>query len=165
VDLTVLDIRGEELGLAGEWLRLAGLTGWVRLRTLRGDATRLPEYFEAGSFNLIIAWGSPLGHLDVWRLPLLVAGAREVQAPHGALVAEQWDTLPKVLVNNSFRRVLVEGDIPHTLQGIRYPTGCPEEASLQTARARVYWNCGGKVLGDSPGGGCNVDVLQGYRAA
>lgn len=110
-EVTVTDLRDEELGMAGEWLRIAGLEDSVRLETLRANATRLPEVLGGREFDIIVLWGSSLPHLDVYDLHLLLAGARELQPRHGVLLIEQFSILPRILVNNMFRHMLVEGDV------------------------------------------------------
>ncbi len=109
-EVTVTDLRDEELGMAGEWLRMAGLEDSVRLETLRADATRLPEALGGRGFDIIIVWGSSLPHLDVYDLHLLLAGARELQPGHGVLLIEQASILHRILVNNMFMHILVEGN-------------------------------------------------------
>jgi len=111
VELTVADVREGELRDAWRWLQLAGLGGSVKLATLRADARRLPQHFPREGFDVIVCWGSSLPHFDVYDLILFLSGSREVLASGGVLVVEQADILPGILINNIFRRVLVEGNI------------------------------------------------------
>ncbi len=110
VELLVTDLREEELGLALEWARVAGLEEHARVRYARADASRLPELGEQ-EFDLVICWGSSMPHLDVYKAVLLLSGVREVQAADGALIIQQKDLLPWILVNNSFRHIMVEGGL------------------------------------------------------
>ncbi len=112
VKLLVTDLRVEELLLAEKWARVVGIGGdRVSISYARVDATRIPEDLGGRGFDLIICWGSSMPHLDVYGLVLFLAGAREVQAPGGILVIQQADLLPPILINNSFRRILVEGEV------------------------------------------------------
>jgi len=111
VKLAVLDVRGSELRLAPEWLRVAGLEGVAELELVEGDATRLPEVLGGRVYDLVVCWGSSLPHLDVYDLILLLAGIREIQRENGVLVVEQFDLLPRILVGNAFEKVRVEGDL------------------------------------------------------
>ncbi|WP_181933353.1 class I SAM-dependent methyltransferase [Pyrobaculum aerophilum] len=106
-ELYVTDLRAEELGLAPHWL--SGLK--VEVKTAVADATKLPEVFPGEKFDVVLAWGSSMAHLDVFQLPLLMAGAREIQPPAGILMIQQRDILPAVLFNNAYRHVRLEGDL------------------------------------------------------
>ena len=110
-EVTVTDLRDEELGMASEWLRMTGLEDSVKLETLRADATRLPEALGGREFDIVVLWGSSLPHLDVYDLHLFLAGARELQPRHGVVLMEQFSLLPRILVYNMFRHTLVEGDV------------------------------------------------------
>jgi len=111
VRLAALDVRGSEIRLAPEWLRVAGLEGVAELELVEGDATRLSEVLGGRVYDLVVCWGSSLPHLDVYDLILLLAGIREVQGENGVLVVEQFDLLPRILVWNAFEKVRVEGDL------------------------------------------------------
>jgi len=110
VNLVISDLRMDELELARQWIEVAGLkVENLSLRTIVADATKLPQYFKGEKFDIITVWGSSLPHLNVWELPLLISGARELQPPHGVLIMEQADILPRILVGNTFRYVMTEG--------------------------------------------------------
>ncbi len=111
VDLLVTDAREDELGLVYQWASIAGVSGDnVRISYAKADATRLPEELGPRGFDLVVCWGSSLPHFDVYSFILFLAGAREVQTTDGILIMEQADILPPILVNNAFRRILVEGE-------------------------------------------------------
>ncbi len=93
-EVTVTDLRDEELGMAGEWLRIAGLEDSVKLETLKIGATRLPEALGGREFDIVVLWGSSLPHLDVYDLHLFLAGARELQPRHGVILIGQFSLLP-----------------------------------------------------------------------
>ena len=109
-EVMVTDLRDGELGMADEWLRMARLENSVRLETLRANATRLPEDLGGREFDIVVLWGSSLPHLDVYDLHLFLAGARELQPRHGVILMEQFSLLPRILVYNMFKHILVEGD-------------------------------------------------------
>ena len=109
VELVVSDLRSDDLGLVDSWLDFAGISGRVDVETLVADATKLPEALSGRVFDVVTVWGSSLPHLDVYSLPLLVSGARELQPSHGVLVIEQHDILPRLLVTSSFKYILPEG--------------------------------------------------------
>ncbi len=109
-EVMVTDLRDKELGMANEWLRMAGLESSVRLETLRVSATRLPEALGERMFDIVVLWGSSLPHLDVYDLHLFLAGARELQPRHGVILMEQFSLLPRILMYNTFKHILVEGD-------------------------------------------------------
>ncbi len=110
VDLTVVDARPDALGHVDGWVEAAGLGGRVSVAAVPGSADMLPE-LVTGPFDLALVWGSSLPHLDVYSLHLLLAGLRELQPAHGALIVEQKDLLSDILVNNAFRHVMVTGDV------------------------------------------------------
>jgi hypothetical protein len=111
-DLLITDARESELDLVKEWMQIAGLDeDSVILKTSRSDVTRLPYYFDKTRFDLIICWGSSLSHLDVYELILFLSGAKEIQPEDGALIIQQADLLPKILINNDFQRILIEGEL------------------------------------------------------
>lgn len=108
VELYAADLRPEELGLSRAWL--AGVDR-VEIKAAVADAAKLPEAFPGEKFDVVLSWGRSMAHLDVYRLPLFVAGARELQPPEGVLIIEQRDVLPDVLLTNSYRHVRLEGDV------------------------------------------------------
>ncbi len=108
VELTVADTRLDELELVHEWLEYAGLSP-VKVELVQADASALPRALAGKVFDLAIVWGSSLPHLDVYRFYLLLAGLHDLQPKHGVLVIEQASLLPRILVNNSFRHIMVEG--------------------------------------------------------
>jgi len=110
VNLVISDLRRNELELVREWVKVANLKEkHLNLNTIVVNATVLPQQFKEEKFDIITVWGSSLPHLDVWQLPLLISGARDLQPPHGILIIEQADLLPRILINNAFRHFLVEG--------------------------------------------------------
>jgi hypothetical protein len=66
---------------------------------------------DSSVFDLVIVWDSSLPHLDVYQFYLLLAGIRSLQPRHGVVVVEQTSILPRILVDNSFRHIMVEGEI------------------------------------------------------
>ncbi|GEM_PF-422945 len=109
VELVVSDLRSDDLGLVGGWLDVAGISGEVGVETVVADATKLPEALGGRVFDIVTVWGSSLPHLDVYSLPLLVSGVRELQPSYGVLVIEQHDILPRILVTGGFKYILPEG--------------------------------------------------------
>ena len=110
VSLTITDLRKEELDKAPRWLEKAGISIEVELNVGVADAIALPRFLEEGGFDIATVWGSSLPHLDSYELMLLLAGLRELQGKEGVLLVEQASILPRILVSNYFRYVLVEGE-------------------------------------------------------
>jgi len=134
--LAVVDARRKALGYAQRWLGHAGLQG-VELSTITGDARRLPELLGGENYDVALVWGSSLPHIDVPGMILLLAGLRESLVEEGMALIEQYDLLPRLLFNNNYRSVLLEGEAITMHKGYNARTGSVHRV-VYDARTMLY---------------------------
>jgi SAM-dependent methyltransferase len=122
--LAVLDLRREALSKVEKWISWSGLKG-VNVKTIQGDARRLPEQVEE-KYDVAIVWGDSLSHLNVRDLILLLSGIREILAENGIVLIEQWDMIPSILFENKYRNMNLEGEALTLHKGYNEETGTVE---------------------------------------
>ena len=148
VELYVADLRREELDLSRVWL--AGVDR-VEVKTVVADAAKLPEALPGEKFDVVLSWGSSMSHFDVYRLPLFVAGAKEL----GNVLIVARRPLDKLIQTHSPRRQHVV-----RAQRARLAQGLNDKTRLQDARAEVPGSLRDEALGGGAGGVLRVDLLR-----
>uniref|UniRef100_UPI00261748B8 class I SAM-dependent methyltransferase n=1 Tax=Thermococcus sp. TaxID=35749 RepID=UPI00261748B8 len=103
--LTVLDARKEDLGLALEWVKTAGIS--PELRTVQGDARELANL--VGEHDVAVLWGYTMPHFDPFDAVRLFANVALVLSDDGVFMIEDMDRVYWILYRVGYRRFLIEG--------------------------------------------------------
>lgn len=103
--LTVLDARKEDLELAREWLKMAGIS--PELRTVQGDAREAAEL--VGEHDIAVLWGYTMPHFDPFDAVRLFANVALVLSDDGVFMIEDGDRVYGVLYRAGYREFLIEG--------------------------------------------------------
>ena len=103
--LTVLDARKDDLELAREWLKLAGINPEVEL--IQGDAREIDNLVE--EHDIAVLWGLTMPHFDPFDAVRLFAGVALVLSEDGVFLIEDTDRIYWVMYRVGYRRFLVEG--------------------------------------------------------
>ncbi|ASJ08451.1 SAM-dependent methyltransferase [Thermococcus siculi] len=103
--LTVLDARREDLELAKEWLRIAGIN--PELRLVRGDAREVANLVD--EHDIAILWGYTMPHFDPFDAVKLFANVALTLSDDGVFIIEDMDRVYWILYRAGYREFLVEG--------------------------------------------------------
>ncbi|WP_297506203.1 class I SAM-dependent methyltransferase [Thermococcus sp.] len=103
--LTVLDARRDDLGLAREWLKIAGIS--PELRTVQGDAREVANL--VGEHDVALLWGYTMPHFDPFDAVRLFANVVLVLSEDGVFMIEDMDRVYWILYRAGYRRFLIEG--------------------------------------------------------
>ncbi len=103
--LTVLDARKEDLGLAREWLKTAGIN--PELKTVQGDAREAASL--VGEHDTAVLWGYTMPHFNPFDAVRLFANIALVLSDDGVFMIEDMDRVYGILYRAGYREFLVEG--------------------------------------------------------
>jgi len=103
--LTVLDARKDDLELAREWLRLAGIN--PELRMVQGDAREVGKLVD--EHDVAVLWGFTMPHFDPFDAVRLFAGVALSLSDDGVFLIEDMDRVYWIMYRIGYRRFLVEG--------------------------------------------------------
>ena len=103
--LTLLDARKEDLDLAREWLKLAGVK--PELRLVQGDAREVWKLVEEHDVAVLLGFTMP--HFDPFDAVRLFAGVALALSDDGVFLVEDTDRVYWVMYRASYRKFLVEG--------------------------------------------------------
>ncbi len=103
--LTVLDARKDDLELAREWLKIAGIN--PELRTVQGDAREAAKL--VGEHDVAVLWGHTMPHFDPFDAVRLFANVALVLSDNGVFMIEDMDRVYWILYRAGYREFLVEG--------------------------------------------------------
>ncbi|NJE77214.1 class I SAM-dependent methyltransferase [Thermococcus sp. ES12] len=103
--LTVLDARKDDLELAREWLKLAGIR--PELRIVPGDAREVNKL--VGEHDIALLWGFTMPHFDPFDAVRLFAGVALSLSDDGVFLVEDTDRVYWIMYRAGYRKFLVEG--------------------------------------------------------
>ncbi len=103
--LTVFDARSDDLDLAREWLKIAGIN--PKLRTVQGDAREAAGL--VGEHDVAVLWGHTMPHFDPFDAVRLFANVALALSDDGVFMIEDMDRVYWILYRAGYREFLVEG--------------------------------------------------------
>ncbi|WP_297519367.1 class I SAM-dependent methyltransferase [Thermococcus sp.] len=103
--LTVLDARSDDLELAREWLKIAGIN--PELQAIQGDAREVSKL--VGEHDVAVLWGYTMPHFDPFDAVRLFANVALVLGDKGVFIIEDMDRVYWILYRAGYREFLVEG--------------------------------------------------------
>ncbi len=130
VDIDFTDIREGDLDAVEEWLETAGLKG-IRHRRYVLDSRSIPKKLGGEEYDLVLFFGSPLPHLDVFEYILTVAGISQVLRRDGVYMVEQYNLGWELLRRRGFQEILLENRLGEGEALISIYTGYDEYRGVQ----------------------------------
>ncbi|WP_258083184.1 class I SAM-dependent methyltransferase [Thermococcus thermotolerans] len=103
--LTLLDARKDDLELAREWVRLAGIS--PELRMVQGDARGVAKLVD--EHDVAVLWGFTMPHFDPFDAVKLFAGVALSLSDDGVFLIEDMDRVYWVMYRAGYKKFLVEG--------------------------------------------------------
>jgi len=103
--LTVFDARKDDLELAGEWLRVAGIN--PELRLVQGDAREVGKLVE--EHDVAVLWGFTMPHFNPFDAVKLFANVAMSLSDDGIFMIEDMDRVYWILYRAGYREFLIEG--------------------------------------------------------
>jgi ubiquinone/menaquinone biosynthesis C-methylase UbiE len=103
--LTVLDARKDDLDLAKEWLKTAGIN--PELKLVQGDAREVANL--VGEHDVAVLWGYTMPHFDPFDAVKLFANVASILSDEGVFIIEDMDRVYWILYRAGYKKFLIEG--------------------------------------------------------
>ncbi len=112
LELTLVDIRRNDLEKVYQWLRRAGIEDKVKVEIIESDIKELYLTLEdrKDHYDIALIWGSSAPHLDAWDMVKAYSSISYLLKPNGLLLMEEGDRIYNICYRMGYKDFVIEGE-------------------------------------------------------